>query len=88
MTQQEIDQLFTENAAELNKMSVAAGSMVKAFIMALESNGPAYVKLSNAAAGGHTIDFAMVSGDAGLVPRVAGALGLSVSGNVITVPGG
>ena len=78
LSDSDIQQLFEENAATLNRMNVAAGSMVKGLIMELERNGRAtYIRLKRSRAGGHEVDYELVQGDAGLVGRVGRALGLA-----------
>jgi len=76
LSESAIEQLFQENTAELNKMQVAAGSMVKGLIMELERNGRAtYLRLHDAVPDGHVVNYDLVQGDAKLVERVAKALG-------------
>ncbi|MDR8389612.1 N-acetylmuramoyl-L-alanine amidase [Aliifodinibius sp. S!AR15-10] len=76
MGQQEIDELFNHNVRELNKMDVAAGSMVKGLIMELErGDRNTYIKLRDAEEDGHTICYDFLEGDKSLVKRIGGALG-------------
>jgi N-acetyl-anhydromuramyl-L-alanine amidase AmpD len=76
MGKQEIDELFDHNVLELNKMDVAAGSMVKGLIMELErGDRNTYIKLRDAEAEGHTICYDFLEGDKSLVKRIGGALG-------------
>ncbi len=76
LSEVEIEALFKANTAELNKMNVSAGSMVKGLIMELERDGRAtYIRLSDAAPGGHRIAYKMEQGDSSLVARIAKALG-------------
>ncbi len=76
LTQQEIDDLFSHNIEELNKMAVAAGSMVKGLIQELDrKNRNTYIKLRDAVQDGHIVFYDFVAGDKGLVQRVATALG-------------
>lgn len=76
LSDSDIEALFNHNTAELNKMNVAAGSMVKGLIMELERDGRAsYIRLRDAAPGGHTIGYTMEQGDSKLVERIARALG-------------
>jgi N-acetylmuramoyl-L-alanine amidase len=78
LSEADVEQLFQDNTAELNKMDVAAGSMVKGLIMELERNGRAtYLRLHDAEPGGHAIQYDLVQGDASLVGRIAGALGFA-----------
>ena len=77
LSDSEIQQLFEQNAATLNQMNVAAGSMIKGLIMELERNGRAtYIRLKNPVQGGHVVEYELVQGDAGLVGRIGRALGL------------
>ncbi len=76
MEKEEIDELFEHNIKELNKMDVAAGSMVKGLIMELERDErDTYIKLSDAEDGGHSIHYDFVEGDKSLVNRIGNALG-------------
>ncbi|MDQ3698666.1 MAG: N-acetylmuramoyl-L-alanine amidase [Gemmatimonadota bacterium] len=76
MGQDEVDALFQHNVQQINRMNVAAGSMVKGLVMELERNGRAtYIRLTNPAGGGHTVDYSVVQGDRSLVGRIARALG-------------
>jgi hypothetical protein len=78
LSDSDIQQLFLENTATLNKMNVAAGSMIKGLIMELERNGRAtYIRLLRPVVGGHVVDYQLVQGDADLVGRVGRALGLA-----------
>jgi hypothetical protein len=81
MTEHEIDQLFNANIAQLNKLNIASGSMIKALLQGLASNGPAYIQLSNATDGGHKVNYAFIQGDTSLVTRLASALGLIATDN-------
>jgi N-acetylmuramoyl-L-alanine amidase len=72
----QIDRLFQDNTALIDSMNVSAGSMVKGLIMELERNNRAtYIRLRDAATGGHTVSYDLVQGDAKLVERIAKALG-------------
>ena len=71
----ERDTLFTWNARQLNRMHLAAGSMVKALLMELERRH-VYLKLGVAAPGAHTVGFELVQGDPHSVARLAQVLGL------------
>lgn len=76
LSESEIEALFNHNTAELNRMNVAAGSMVKGLIMELERDGRAtYIRLRDAAPGGHEVGYKMEQGDSKLVERIARALG-------------
>ena len=76
MNQAEIDELFQHNVLQIDQMNVAAGSVVKGLIMELErKNRDTYIRLRNAAPGGHTVEYDFVSGDRRLVRRIARALG-------------
>jgi hypothetical protein len=77
MTKIEIAELFNANIAEIEQMPVAAGSMVKALLMGLDTNGPAYIRLSNAR--GNRVDYVLVEGQPSLVGRVGRSLGLTVT---------
>jgi hypothetical protein len=78
LSDSEIEQLFRDNAAELNRMNVAAGSMIKGLIMELERNGRAtYIRLKNPVQGGHEVEYDLVQGDTDLVGRIGRALGLA-----------
>ena len=85
MTHTEIDKLFNSNMEELNKMNVASGSMVKAFLQAIESNGATYVRLNNAVVQGHCVNYTLVEGDQTTIKNVAAALGLQLNDSVIEV---
>lgn len=87
LSDSEIDQLFRENAITLNRMNVAAGSMVKGVITELERNGRAtYIRLKNPVQGGHVVDYELLQGDAALVGRIGRALGLTVTESRLVVP--
>lgn len=76
LTQAEIDSLFDHNVAEINRMNVAAGSMVKGLIIELERGGRnTYIRLRNAAAGGRAVEYDFVQGDRTLGSRLGRALG-------------
>ena len=47
LTREEIDELFLHNIQEINRMNIAAGSLVKALIMELERRN-IYFKLNQA----------------------------------------
>jgi hypothetical protein len=82
MTPNEQESLFSDNVKELNKMSTAAGSMIKGLIIELErDNRNTFIRLRDAEPGGHSVYFDFVQGDATLVPRIANALGLTLLAN-------
>ena len=87
MNQAEIEELFQHNVQQIDRMNVAAGSMVKGLIMELErKNRGTYIRLRNPAPGGHTVEYDFVSGDRSLVGRVARALGFrSVTDSLLEV---
>jgi len=66
--------LFAANARRLNRMDVAAGSLVKALLMELERRD-VYLALATPAPDGHAVDYAVVRGDPQRVARIARALG-------------
>ncbi len=74
----DFDKLFQENMLELDKMNVAAGSMVKGLIMELQRDGRnTYIRLYNAQAGGHRVSYEKVRGSQDLIFRIARALGFA-----------
>ncbi len=76
MSDDERRRLYEENVRELDRMNVAAASVVKGLIMELERHGRAtYIRLGNAAPRGHTVEYTLVQGDRHLVSAVATALG-------------
>lgn len=76
LTEQEKDKLFEDNILQINKMNVAAGSMVKGVIMELQrGERDTYIKLRDAEETGHIVYYDFVQGDKGLVFRIARALG-------------
>ena len=88
LTDTEKDSLFISNVAEINKMDVSAGSQVKGLIMELaKGQRNTYIRLEGASAGGHSVNYFFLQGDAGLVFRIADALGFAkVTGSVLEVP--
>lgn len=90
MSEQEIDSLFEENAIELNKMNVSAGSMVKGLIQELQRNNRGtYIKLRDAVEDGHEISYDFVEGNKSLVKKVGTALGFKkVTENKLEVRNG
>lgn len=87
MTQEEIEALFEHNVREIDRMNIAAGSMVKGLIMELErGTRRTYIRLRDASPGGHTVSFDAVQGDRSLIGRIARALGFaSVTDNGLEV---
>ena len=76
LTESDKDQLFEANVQQINVMNVAAGSMVKGLIMELERDGRnTYIKLHDAVANGHAVNYDSVQGEKGLVFRIGRALG-------------
>ena len=74
LSRRDIDALFHENARRINAMSTAAGSMVKTLVMELERRR-VYLRLTQPAPRGHSIEYSVAHGDARLVGRLARALG-------------
>ena len=74
LTVVERDALFTSNARRLDRMPVAAGSLVKTLLMELERRR-VYLELETPDPGAHTVGYAVAQGDAGAVMPVAVALG-------------
>ena len=62
MTQVQIDQLFINNGNKLNKLNIASGSMIKALLMGLASNGPVYIRLDDADVGGNKVNYTHIEG--------------------------
>ena len=76
VTEEEKKKLFENNILEINKMYVPAGSLVKNLIMELErDNRNTYIKLRNAVANGHRVNYDLVEGDSNLIINIANALG-------------
>jgi hypothetical protein len=73
-TDVELDALFTSNTRRLDRMHVAAGSLVKTLLMELERRR-VYLRLTTPLPGAHAIEYDVVQGDRGDVARVARALG-------------
>ncbi len=74
----DLDTLFRENMLELNKMNIAAGSMVKGLIMELQREGrDTYIRLFDAEPGGHRVSYEKVRGSRDLIFRIARALGFA-----------
>lgn len=81
-TDVDTDELFEHNIQQINVMNVAAGSMIKGLIMELErGDRDTYIKLRDAVAGGHKVNYDFVKGDPGLVFRIAGAFGFKTVTN-------
>jgi len=85
-----LEKLFVANMTELNKMHVPAGSMVKGLIMELERGGRStYIRLHDAVAGGHGVQYDFVQGRRDLVGRVGRALRFArVTDALLEVRGG
>lgn len=90
MTEEEKDKLFESNVQEINKMNIAAGSMVKGLIMALvDKNRNTYIKLRDAVSNGHIVSYDFVAGNPQLVFDAANSQGFKkVTENLLEVPGG
>ena len=74
LTPVELIALFEWNTRRLDRMDVAAGSLVKTLLMELERRD-VFLKLDTPVPGGHTIEYTVSQGDADEVARVANALG-------------
>jgi len=81
------DALFEHNVQQINKMNVAAGSMVKGLIMELEREArETFIRLKDPGVDGHIVHYEFVKGDADLVYRLARALGFkSVTSDTLEV---
>jgi len=77
MKPNQIKKLFEANMVQLNKLSTKAGSVVKAVLMAAESNGPVYVRLLNPSQ--DSVDYDIVEGDSEVLKRVGNSLGVTVT---------
>jgi hypothetical protein len=90
MTQQQIDELFAHNAAQLDEMNVAAGALVSSLLSELvRKDRRTYIRLHDPAQNGHTIAYDFVEGDASLVGRLARALGFkTVTASTLEVRSG
>lgn len=78
----DLDELFVHNVQQINRMNIAAGSMVKGLIMELQrGNRDTYIKLRDAVAGGHKVNYDFVKGDPGLIFRIANAFGFKTVTN-------
>jgi len=76
MTEREIEDLFDANMLVIDELDIEAGSMIKAVILGIEKNGPAYIRLKDPVVGGRKVSFEHVQGDETLVGRVGRSLGL------------
>ena len=83
MTQQQIEQLFKHNTQVLNKLNIASGSMIKALLQGIASNGNVYIRLSNPTEGGHKINYTHIEGDQAVVAIVGRVLGLTVNNTTL-----
>jgi hypothetical protein len=79
MNTQEVETLFSQNMIEINKMNIASGSMIKALVQALESNGLVYIELSDAVPDGHKVHYQHKEGDKTQLVQIASALGLKIT---------
>jgi N-acetyl-anhydromuramyl-L-alanine amidase AmpD len=89
-SQEDLDALFEHNVLQIDRMNVAAGSMVKGLIMELGRGGRGtYIRLIDAETDGHTVSYEYVQGDRSLIGRIARALGFaSVTDTRLKVRGG
>ena len=78
LTPGECETLFTWNTRQLNRMNVAAGSMVKTLLMELERRH-VYLRLKTTTPGAHIAGYQLVQGDSDEVARLAHALGLTAT---------
>ena len=74
LTPLQVGGLFLDNTRRLDRMHVAAGSLVKTLLMELERRD-VYLELDTPAPGSHTIRYSVAEGDSGEVARPAQALG-------------
>ncbi len=74
LTEVELAGLFLRNARRMDRMNVAAGSLVKTLIMELERRR-VYLELDTPAPDSHAVGYAVAEGDAGEVARLGRALG-------------
>lgn len=73
-----IEALFEENVQQIDRMNIAAGSMVKGLIMELERAGRnTYIRLFDAERDGHVVHYEFIQGDRSLVGRIARSLGFA-----------
>ena len=86
LTSRAIEALFSKNVVQINGMDVAAGSLVKAFVMELERRRT-YLQLDAPTPAGYGIPFELLQGDSREVARLAKALGIAeASKNMLRVP--
>ncbi len=83
LTQAKINQLFIDNTTEINKLNIASGSMIKALIQGIASNGNNYIRLCGAIEGGHKISYIHIEGNQDLIATIGKALGLTVSDTIL-----
>ena len=79
LTQEQINQLFIDNTKEINKLNIASGSMIKALIQGIASNGNNFIRLSGGIEGGHKISYIHIEGNQDLIAAIGKALGLTVT---------
>ncbi|HWP38188.1 MAG TPA: N-acetylmuramoyl-L-alanine amidase [Gemmatimonadales bacterium] len=72
----DVEALFAGNARRLDRLNVAAGSLVKALLMELQRRD-VHVKLKTPLPGTHTIEYDVVRGDRAEVARLGRALGFT-----------
>ncbi len=88
LTSRAITELFEDNVGLIDRMDVAAGSLVKALLMELERRRT-YLRLQEPDDGAHAIGYEVVQGDRRAVQRLARALGFArATDTVMEVPGG
>ena len=85
MTEEQRNQLFVHNMNELDKLNTASGSMIKAFVLGIESNSQTYIRLNNAVQGGHRVEYVYVEGDESMIDRIGRALGLIITVTTLEV---
>jgi hypothetical protein len=74
LTSEETNSLFFRNSHRLDRMDVAAASLVKDLLMELERRN-VYLELETPPTGSHAIDYYLLEGDRAVVQRIARALG-------------
>ena len=85
MTEAELNDLFTHNAQEINKLKIAAGGIVKSLIMELKRRST-YIKLHNAISRGYKVNYIFLEGEEEMVRRIARALGFQrVTNSILEV---
>ena len=77
MKPNQIKKLFEANMVQLNKLNTKAGSVVKAVLMAAETNGPVYVRLLTPDR--DSIEYDIVEGNQEVLQRVGQSLGVTVT---------